>query len=334
MAQLQSHNTTCSVCRSNPAKWLCKCANEALCPDGGCVATHLSKASRAHVLVEYAVGMAVTSEEAAACFHSFDQAVEVTEFLTREEAWLREDGENIKAAIDHQVEKYCEEIRAVGEQKKREVGNIVAQLIEGLAGYKAAERRELVLTCKRSNKHIQRLACHFGSLPLDSLIGLAKNNDTIYHIATKSEPGWTFKGAIDAVCIKPSKTVLLAGLGLTTNCTPTPLYLNSLEILKGRSTKGEVVYSHGERVTMAAENAQIKVVQLKHEVMLSADVEYTLRAAFEGGNGYKSPSSMYGSQHGVVFAATVASFAGGDIDNSSGPSGGIFFELHYMLVQF
>ena len=320
---------TCSVCHSRVAKWLCKCANEVLCEDGVCLGAHFAKTQKAHILVDYGIGVVVSEQEAAACFQHLDVAVETADFVTKEVRWVQSEKDRMMLEVDQRVEAAVTALRQYGDAKKQELSRLTDFVVSALDACKGADRRGFVQEKKRGGKHIYQLEARYKGVETEGWICFVSPGEKVYKLGSQcGKKDWSFLGAVDAITLRASKRIAITGLVLTKASTDVPLLLQSLSILKGPSSTGQPVYTHNSPVTMQSPQAFTTAISLQSEVWIDANREYTVKAGLVGGDGYATGQLRCDEQDGLTIVTMNTEF-GDEQDNGSAPNMGIFFEVVY-----
>ena len=134
-----------------------------------------------------------------------------------------------------------------------------------------------------------------------------------------------------------SENVLISAFGLG-NCAKINSFITmeSMQILSGGSSSGQVIYSSIQKLTLfnnSDENPVVKV-RLESPVKVLANILYTLKIVMRGeGKAFKGKkclgSSMTGS-NGVVFKCFKAKLSGSDKQNGDNESAGPIFDVYYI----
>lgn len=321
-------NIFCSICRIEPPKYLCKCANDALCPDGACLAAHFLKKSLTHVLMPYAAGTGVSREELAPCLAVVDTAMRVSGYVDNEIHWLMERKEEITRGIDNQVEIYIREMREAAEAAKASLDTEICEAVTRVNRLRNPDMRASALLAKDNGQHLETISFTYSRPRADTVFHIAIFSEAKYQLAVSTGGNWRFNDRIDALSFKTSRAVSLTAISLSKGFESTPV-LTALEILEGGDLKGRVMYSHDQREILTSDHSFLCTIRLKTEVNIEANRVYTLKAVIVGGQGYRTGPLCLGDQEGLVVTLLPCKFRAEDQNNGTGDKSGIFYEICY-----
>lgn len=137
-----------------------------------------------------------------------------------------------------------------------------------------------------------------------------------------------------------SENVLISAFGLGNSSKINSfITMESLQILSGGSSSGQVIYNSIQKITLfnnSDENPVVKV-RLESPVKLLANNVYTLKIVMRGeGKAFKGKkclgSSIAGS-NGVVFKCFKAKLSGSDKQNGDNESAGPIFDVYYIPLN-
>lgn len=328
MVDLQHSNALCSICRISRPKWLCKCANEALCPDRACVGTHFSQPSPTHMLVPYAAGFVISEQEWETCLKVTDSAVQASDYLDEEICRLKQKKEEIDREIDSQVEKYVGEMREAAQEAKTLLEAEMCQAINRVAQLRTPEMRAAALAARETGRHLETIAFTFSRPRTDAIFSISVFPEATYRLAKSTGGTWEFRGRIDAVSFLSSKPLYLTALSLSKGRESSSV-LTTLEILEGGESRGRVVYKHNQREILISEHPYMVTIRLETAVRVEANTAYTLKAVAMGGQGYRTGPMCLGEQEGLVITLQTCKFKPEDQSNGTVWNSGIFYELCY-----
>jgi hypothetical protein len=134
-----------------------------------------------------------------------------------------------------------------------------------------------------------------------------------------------------------SEDVILTALGLG-NCAKVNSFVvvESLQILAGSSSAGQVVYNSIHRVTLYNSNDESPVVKTRLEspVRIIANASYTIRVVMRGEGkafkGKKFVGSSINTSQKIVFKCFKAKLMGSDKQNGDNESSGPIFDIYFI----
>ena len=328
MADPNPLNIFCSICRIEQPKYLCKCANDALCQDGACLAAHFLKKSLTHVLMSYGAGAGVSREELAPCFAVMSSAEQVSDYVDKEIRWLMERKEEITRGIDNQVDIYIRDMREAAETAKTNLDAEICEAVNRVSRLRNPDMRASALSAKDTGHHLETISFTYSRPKADTVFHIAIFSEAKYQLAVSTGGNWRFNDRIDALSFKTSKALSLTAISLSKGFESTPV-LTTLEVLEGGDLRGRVMYSHDQREILTSEHPFFCTIRLKTEVNIEANRIYTLKAVILGGQGYRTGPLCLGDQEGLVVTLLPCKFRAEDQNNGTGDKSGIFYELCY-----
>ena len=139
---------------------------------------------------------------------------------------------------------------------------------------------------------------------------------------------------VDAVTVTSSKPVQLVGIGVAKEVTPdfpNP-HIQWAEIVKGKTTGGEVVYRGSENAPFKSEDKQVEFIAIDTKVVLGTQ-PYTIKVKMAGkglyfGEPKKRIDPLIGPD-GTQFTFADPDFKGQDFKNGQCHIGGPLVQLFY-----
>lgn len=264
----------------------------------------------------------------------FDTALSVATYFEKEKSWLETNKTDLIAAIDVQINRLCTEIRAVGEDLKQKVVEETRKLLLFINEFRSVELRNRVLTAKSGNFHLLSLTFHTEPTDFSTIMSLSNGifSEKVYKNLEKTDI-WGFNGEkIDALTIKVSKEVFLAGIVLGNPVNPSILTeIKLLEVRNGDSTQSPILYIHPEALILASCRAVKPIIRFTRLIRLLIDQKYTIKAVLAGGAVVSgSQNGTNRQQEGLEVKVFEAKLGKNEESNGSTADSSIFFEFLYI----
>lgn len=145
---------------------------------------------------------------------------------------------------------------------------------------------------------------------------------------------WKYSGRIDAITFRVDREIWLTGIGV---CTPYKLYkltkINEMKVLKGNTTRSDVIYLHSNSVCLMADFVSgVNKVPFETIVRLEPESDYTIYLKISGAKTVKCVDSLITvkGRDGTNFQFSNTVFVQGDESNRTDVQCGPIVDFCYL----